>query len=102
MTRSKQKRCHSNEGYAKLDPGAENLVPGSQAWIYKFYYAFEKNLSRNQRSIIDAVLRGLGHPDDNLDASEASTNQKNAAKKIINSFVKRNLKVNNGKKTRNR
>jgi hypothetical protein len=66
-----------------------DAAPGTQAWIYRFYYAFEKIMSGSQRSILDAVLRGLGDPYDNLDVSEASPRQKEAAKKIIRSFVRR-------------
>ncbi|MFQ6609124.1 MAG: hypothetical protein ACE5EE_11445 [Fidelibacterota bacterium] len=71
---------------------AEKL-PFSQAWLYKFYWQYERILSPTQKSILNAVLKGMGEIDQLLDTSSASPKQIATAKKIINYTIRRYRRV---------
>jgi len=45
-------------------------------------------LNSTQRSIINAVLEGLGYPDQSIEESTASPKQKDAAAKIVQSVLR--------------
>jgi hypothetical protein len=79
----------SEENTQRDSPADSGIVPFSQRWIYNFYYKYEKNLLPRQKSIIDAVLRGLDDPEQQLRDSTATKKQKIAAVKIIRSVMRR-------------
>lgn len=86
---NEQSASRDDEGVGKCANESDSLIPLSQAWIYKFYYEFEHIFNVNQKSIIDAVLRGLGFPEEMVAKSEASKKQITAAVQIIRSVLSR-------------
>ena len=68
-------------------PAAE--IPFSQAWLYEFYRMFEKTLTKSQKSILNAVIAGMGRPEQGIRDSDASPKQIAAAIRIINTTIKR-------------
>jgi len=61
--------------------------PWSQSWLYELYYRHEKTLSARSKSILDALFRGLGAPDQHFNESTCTPRQKKAARSIVGTLL---------------